>query len=127
MASSINGHGGLAVAYASADLDALAPVWERAEAGRGSPMQRLAWTGACADTLERGAPLNVLALDDPAGAAVAPLVLRRETGRLEIGGLSKLGEPADFVWSDEAALVELTARVAADGRALALGRMPADS
>lgn len=127
MALSINGHGGLAVAYASADLDALAPVWERAEAGRGSPMQRLAWTGACADTLERGAPLNVLALDDPAGAAVAPLVLRPETGRLEIGGLSKLGEPADFVWNDEAALVELTERVAADGRALALGRVPADS
>src|SRR4051795_12280823 len=99
MALSTNGNGGLAVAYARADLEALAPVWERAEAGRGSPMQRLAWPGACADTLERGAPLNVVTLDDPAGAAVAPLVLRPESGRLEIGGPAAPRGPPRLVFS----------------------------
>src|SRR5215208_3929741 len=109
------------------EVAALRALWERAEPRNASPMQRPSWTIAAAETVERDAELQVFSAEGDGGAAVAPLVWRRSTGRFELPGQTALGEPIDFVFSSPEALGELAEQVAATGRPVDLLRVPADS
>ena len=108
-------------------VDLLA-AWSRAlPAADGSPMQQPDWTRACLETIDAGSRVVMETVADGADAAVAPLVWRPQERRLELPGVRQLAEPMDLLYSSEDALEELVGRMRASGRALHLGRLPADS
>ena len=96
---------------------------ELAESHARFPMQSPLWMQACAEAF--GEPLRTVVCGEQAHpVAVAPLVVRR---RLETLGVMQLGEPTDMLAASPAAMEELVAALLADGRALRLDRLPADS
>jgi CelD/BcsL family acetyltransferase involved in cellulose biosynthesis len=107
-------------------VDLLA-AWNRALTADAAPMQEPEWTRACLETLDAGTELVPETVADGSGAAVGLLVWRAHEGRLELPGVRQLAEPMDLVYSSEEALEELVGRMRSSGRALHLGRLPADS
>jgi CelD/BcsL family acetyltransferase involved in cellulose biosynthesis len=109
------------------DLTALLPGWsELAARAGGSPTQDAAWSAASATTVDDGNPLAVVvvgSLDRP--RAVAPLV--RRGAHYELLGAVALGEPAELLAEDPAALRELAAGVAALRAPVLLHRLPLGS
>ena len=107
----------------SAELPDFSGWDELAEAHARFPMQSPLWMQACAEAF--GEPLRTVVCGERNHpVALAPLVVRR---RLETLGVMQLGEPTDMLASSPAAMEELVAAMLADGRALRLERLPADS
>ncbi len=112
-----------------AELAGLADAWNALAEQSGSPMQRAEWAVACSESFcRRGDRLEVVVMG-PAGrpTAIAPLVRRRGSGRLELLGGRELYEPADFLAADRPALTALAVALARSNRPLCLHRIPADS
>lgn len=123
------GPGVVQMATGNAELEALAGAWDGlAAACQAPPMLYASWACAYARTFgsER---LRVLYVGSPARLhAIAPLVTTGVPGaRLELLGVTEFFEPADFLWSDPAALQSLAEAVVALGVGVRLDRMPADS
>ena len=111
-----------------AALDGLAEAWDALAAPALSPMQQYAWARACAATFTGRRELHVVAVDESAGFAVAPLVRRRDgLGRVEFLGALELGEPADVIAADDASLALLAEALVRSGHPLLLKRIPAES
>jgi CelD/BcsL family acetyltransferase involved in cellulose biosynthesis len=111
-----------------ADLDALAEAWDALAAPAVSPMQQYAWARACAATLTGRRELHVVAVNETAGLAVAPLVRCRDgLGRMEFLGALELDEPADVLAADDVALARLADTLVRSGQPLLLKRIPAES
>ncbi len=100
-------------------------AWEALASEAGTlPTQDAPWALASFQTFSGSA--RVIDAGGPAAPrALAPLVTRG--GLLELAGGRDLGEPADLLSRRPEDLEELAARVAAEGRALALERVPAGS
>lgn len=94
-----------------------------------TPMQSAIWIRACAETLIAPGDLNIVAVGDgPEAAAIAPLCLRKGAPAVvEMLGGRALGEPADFIFRDAAALASLVAALAGERRLLDFQRLPASS
>lgn len=111
-----------------AALDGLAEAWDALAAPALSPMQQYAWARACAATFTGRRELHVVAVNESAGFAVAPLVRRRGVpGRVEFLGALELDEPADVIAADDASLALLAETLVRSGHPLLLKRIPAES
>jgi len=112
-----------------ADAADLAPFWRSLEGPGSAPMQQHSWSQACWETLPIDGELNlVVVTTTSATGAIAPLVARSgRLHRLEHLGVRQILEPADFAYSDPAALEELASTLAGSGSPLLLERLPADS
>jgi len=109
-------------------LDALAEAWDALAAPAVCPMQQYAWARACAATFTRRRELHVVAVNEAAGLAVAPLVRSRDAvGRVEFLGALELDEPADVLAADTASLALLAEALVRSGHPLLLKRLPAES
>ncbi len=75
-----------------------------------TPMQTQAWLGAFAETYRHRYDVYRLAVTgEDRELAVAPLARPRfGVPRLELASQAELFEPMDLMWTDEAALAELT-------------------
>lgn len=92
------------------------------------PTQTAIWIRACAEMLVEEGDLHILAIGEGPEAAIAPLgVGKGVPAVLEMLGGRALGEPADFIFRDEAALSSLVAALAGERRLLDFQRMPASS
>ena len=111
-----------------AALDGLAEAWDALAAPALSPMQQYSWARACAATFTGRRELHVVAVNESAGFAVAPLVRRRGVlGRVEFLGALELDEPADVIAADDASLALLAETLVRSGHPLLLKRIPAES
>jgi CelD/BcsL family acetyltransferase involved in cellulose biosynthesis len=114
--------------YDSRTLTEAAPFWHSLEGPGCSPIQQYLWSEACWNTLPCDGELHIVAVKNgPRSGAIAPLVKRSALGRLEHLGVKYLHEPADFLYSDEAALKRLVSVLAESGAPLFLERIPSDS
>ncbi len=114
--------------YDGRNLGELAPFWQSLEGLGCSPIQQYLWSEACWSTLPRDGELHVVAIDTgPRAGAIAPLVKRSGLGRLEHLGVRYLHEPADFLYTGDAALKKLVSVLVESGSPLFLERIPADS
>jgi len=110
------------------DLDALAPVWSSLASQTENPMRQYAWVRACAETLAPAGQLRMVVVGSKRQpTAIAPLLQRRFTGRLELLGVRELYEPSDAIYSDTSALDHLADALARLGQPLFLERVLADS
>ena len=110
------------------DLNKLAKAWHAIEAVSGSPIQHYIWAKACAEAFGSAGDLHVVAVgpaDQP--VAIAPLVKPDGLARLQLLGVSELGEPMDFIYADSSALDQLAAKLADLPMPLWIERAPADS
>jgi CelD/BcsL family acetyltransferase involved in cellulose biosynthesis len=111
-----------------AGLDALAEAWDAIAAPAVCPMQQYAWARACAATFTRRRELHVVAVNESAGLAVAPLVrCPGRLGRIEFLGAFELDEPADVLAADDASLALLAEALVRSGQPLLLKRLRAES
>ncbi len=107
--------------------------WPSFSAGAewGGPMASFGWSLAAAEALAgEQTPRLVMAIDDDGTLqAVAPLARsgRWGAGRLEILGLRRLNEPADFTFTDRKVLAALIDGILRLRRPLLLCRIPAES
>ncbi len=111
-------------------LAVLEAEWPTAERALAGPMATFGWTMAAANAFAAEQTPSVLfACGDESARAVAPLARPRRwgLGRLEMLGLARLNEPADFIYSDQDALAALIKRVVRLNRPLLLGRLSANS
>src|SRR5580692_734686 len=98
-----------------AELAALEADWPAAGAVSAGPTASFGWTLAAAAALAgEQTPRVIVACRDETHHAVAPLAARGGWGlgrwlfgRLEILGLGRLNEPADFVYADHESLTAL--------------------
>lgn len=107
-------------------LESLREAWDTLAAGFRSPLLEHDWFMSCAETLHVDSDINVVTTwqaDKLTGAA--PLV--SEGGRLAIIGGSRLYEPADWLYSSDEVVSELTDRVLALRQPMILQRIPAES
>ncbi len=118
-----------ACCFTSAQLPALEADWRRLSAARGSPMLGFCWASACAEAFAQEGPVRIFAVKRNGRiAALAPLVKRKAMlARLEILGLSRIFEPTDFLYEDEASLAALCEALVAEGMPIALERLHAGS
>jgi CelD/BcsL family acetyltransferase involved in cellulose biosynthesis len=97
----------------------------------GGPMASFGWSLAAANAFaNEHSPQVVMAVDgDGTLRAVAPLARSGSwgAGRLEMLGVRRLNEPADFVYTDRPALDALVEGLLRLRRPLLLGRLPAES
>jgi len=110
-------------------LKRLQQGWERLEGKNSSPMQHYAWAEAFAETFwPLGIVLVVQVGPDREPSALAAFVRPPATaGALEALGARQLFEPTDFLYESEDALAALAQALRAQGEALDLPRIPADS
>ena len=110
-------------------LRQMEPGWDRLAARGASPMQHYAWTEAFAETFrEIGSVRMVTIGDDAAPRALAVLVNPRGASHvLESLSVRQLFEPVDFLYRDDVSLDALVRTLRAQGDALYLPRIPADS
>lgn len=115
--------------YSAERLGDIGPFWEALEGKTCSPMQQYIWTDACRASLPINGELLVVAVKTGLkSGAIAPLVrLYGGTRRLEHLGVKYIHEPADFLYSDAAALKMLASTLVELGSPLFLERLPADS
>jgi CelD/BcsL family acetyltransferase involved in cellulose biosynthesis len=114
----------------NAYLAALQSDWEALGEILPSPMETFGWTMAAAASLKgRQRPTLVVAEQDGSVRALAQLARCRSWlgGRLEIVGMSRLNEPADFAFADRQALAAAVQRAIGLSRPILLGRLPAES
>ena len=119
-------------ATGSTAISALEASWPMATGCEwGGPMASFGWALAAANALaDEQSPRVVMAIDgDGILRAVAPLARsgRWGAGRLEMLGVRRLNEPADFVFADRASLDALIEGMLRLRRPLLLGRLPAES
>ena len=101
--------------------------WDRL-AGRGSPMQQYSWAEAFAETFREAGSVQVVQVgSNEAPSALAAFVRPPAPGALEALGVRQLFEPTDFLYESEEALQALAQAIRAQGEALHLPRIPADS
>ena len=125
--------------YTCRTVDGIAAIagleakWPSSSTGAewGGPMASFGWSLAAASALagEQSPRLVIAADGDGTLQAVAPLARtgRAGSGRLEILGLRRLNEPADFVFNNRKALAALIDGMLRLRRPILLGRMPAES
>lgn len=109
-------------------LAGLQDLWNGLGSGLPSPMQHFSWIEAALATVCAGDRLRFVLLRQGASAALAPLV--RSPGWLavlRVIGVSRLGEPMDFLYSDEAALDALAAELCRAGHPLCLEHLLDDT
>jgi len=110
------------------DLDHFQKKWEALEGPFASPMQQFIWTRSCAETFQSAGSLHLIAIEDGEKTiAIAPLISRRSTGRLEFIGLAEMEEPMDCVYADQAAADTLAQAIRRQKCPLFLGRLPKQS
>jgi len=110
-------------------LAALVGDWHTLTEER-TPVEQFAWSEACSETLARRDRLRVITVCRGEDAvAIAPLFVRRglSLGRLEMLGVSLLGEPMDLVATDAESLEHLCDALVRARRPLLLGRLPESS
>ncbi len=91
-------------------------------------MQHYAWAEAFAGTFWDAGSVHVTLVGaDDAPSAVAALVRSQPSSGWESLGVRQLFEPADFLYEHEEALMALVQALRAQGEALYLPRVPADS
>ena len=109
-------------------LKRLEPGWQQLEGKNASPMQHYAWAEAFAETFWRLGPVAVVQVgSDRAPRALAAFLRPTAAGALEALGARQLFEPTEFLYESEEALAELAQALRAQGEALDLPRVPADS
>lgn len=103
--------------------------WDSLAARGASPMQLYAWTEAFAETFGDAGGLRVVTVggDDSPRALAALVSPRGVQGALESLSVKQLFEPMDFLYEDESSLEALARGLRAQGDALYLPRIPADS
>ena len=109
-------------------LASLEDQWNALGCGLPSPMQHFSWTAAALATVCSEDRLRVVLLRQGTSGALAPLV--RSTGWLpvlHVIGVSRLGEPMDFLYSDEPALDALAAALRRSGNPLCLEHLLEDT
>lgn len=114
----------------AADLARVTREWNALAEQFGTPLLEGDWFTACAETLCDESDLCVVIVRLKGTIhAVAPLVIVRRGGVewLEILGVSKLYEPAGFLYHDMEALKHVVDRVVSLGRPMMLARIPAES
>lgn len=113
------------------DLDMLKRLergWDRLAGSNASPMQHYAWAEAFAETFWEAGSVRVVQVGpDRAPRALAAFVRPQAGGALEALGARQLFEPTDFLYESEEALLALAHALRAEGEALHLARIPADS
>jgi CelD/BcsL family acetyltransferase involved in cellulose biosynthesis len=110
-----------------AELDRIAPLWERLAPAAGNPVANFAYRRAWAAGLQATQQLSVFVAEGAGGAAIAPLVVTRGGAGWLTLLAAEMYEILDFLGSDEAALRALAGAVARTGRPLFLQRVPTDS
>ena len=112
-----------------AELDALAPAWDRLASSSGSPIAQYIWTRACAQALGDRYSLQVLAIGPrERPIAIAPLAKRRrQLAPRELLGAHELREPMDFIYGNAQAAAALVRAIASLPGPLSLKRFPASS
>jgi CelD/BcsL family acetyltransferase involved in cellulose biosynthesis len=109
-------------------LASLEDLWNALGSGLSSPMQHFSWTAAALETVCASDRLRVVLLRQGASAALAPLARSpRWLPVLCMVGVSRLGEPVDFLYSDEAALDALAAALCRAGDPLCLEHLLDDT
>jgi CelD/BcsL family acetyltransferase involved in cellulose biosynthesis len=109
-------------------LAGLEDLWNALGSGLSSPMQHFSWTAAALETVCTADRLRFVLLRQGPSAALAPLV--RSPGWLpvlRVIGVSRLGEPMDFLYSDEAALDALAVALCRAGDPLCLEHLLDDT
>ncbi len=111
-----------------AGLDALRDGWMRLEQGAVLPMQQFIWSRAGAATFTSDAELRVIALDDGnRTVAIAPLIYRTSSARLEWLGVAELYEPMDALYESEDVVPLLAAAIVDLELPIFLRRIPVAS
>ena len=102
--------------------------WQLLEGGNASPMQQYAWADAFAETFwQLGTVAVVHVGSDRAPRALAAFLRPAAAGALEALGARQLFEPTEFLYESKVALAELAQALRAQGEALDLPRIRADS
>ena len=102
--------------------------WNALEPPDGKPMRQYAWMRSIAEHFCARGCLRIYVCErEGTIEAIAPLVLRRETGRLEVLGLRETGEPPDVPFGKPEAVAHLCRALAESGIPFAHERVPADS
>jgi hypothetical protein len=120
----------LVTARSADEVARLEGPWRSWDALGGAPSAHFAWTRACLKAFPAEAGTSIVAVvRGERLSAAAPLVRERSNGihRLCIAGASRLGEPADVVWSDPAGLDQVVAALLDGGSPLVFERLPEDS
>jgi CelD/BcsL family acetyltransferase involved in cellulose biosynthesis len=116
----------VAVIRTVADLEALAPEWDRLADGQRRPLLRHDWFASCIGTLHDPGDLAVVTVRDGHRlVGVAPLVRAGHgtAGRLELIGVSALHEPCGLLCDSPHARERLLAAMLELGTPLALQRL----
>lgn len=110
------------------DLDSLKSSWTRLENHAALPMQHFIWAQACARVHTQEGELRILVLEENGEVvAIAPLVHRQGSPRLEILGVAQHSEPTDVIFARPEALVSLANALVDLGMPLLLRRLPVNS
>jgi CelD/BcsL family acetyltransferase involved in cellulose biosynthesis len=93
----------------------------------GSPIRHPLWLHACLETIARDADVRLVTAGRGNSVAVAPLVSRGPSRRLEMPGVAELYEPMDFLYSGTSAISAVAEALVSHRIPIFLRRVPADS
>jgi CelD/BcsL family acetyltransferase involved in cellulose biosynthesis len=93
----------------------------------GSPMRHPLWLRACLETIARDADVRLVTAGSGNSVAIAPLVSRGPSSRMEMPGVAELYEPMDFLYSSTSALSAVTEALVSHAFPIFLRRVPSDS